>query len=546
MLSKAIKFIFLLLIISCKSVHIESSTNSFVIINSKKSITKQELIHWQHKDIINDTIPGISLDKAYNDMLKYKKGDTVIVAVIDTGIDINHSEIKDFIWVNKNEIPNNGLDDDKNGYVDDVNGWNFLTNRKNENIIYENWELVRILKKHQGYFKDKDTINLDLKDQQYFAEYKRAKRSYKLALATLEEDIKYVAKFASDQEKANEVLKKYFPDENYTIDDIYKIDSKGDEVLKQHLMNRITSLYYNMDDKWIADYQEDNKIVKNYKLNLNYQGRGNDVDANYSRFYGNNDIRGDLKVESHGTNVASIIASNRKNNSKLKGITNMVKIMPIRVVPKGDEYDNDVANGIRYAVDNGARVINMSFGKEFSMNKKIVTQAIQYATKKNVLLITASGNDNINVDKNYYFPNDTENNKEISDCYINVGANTYHMDDKILASFSNYGKSNVDVFAPGDDIYVASPNNEYETNGGTSFAAPIVSGLAALIWSYYPNLKASELKKIILNSGNLYQVNVMLDDQKNAIPFSSLSKSGKIVNAYNAMLLAEKMAKNKD
>ncbi|WP_299900101.1 S8 family serine peptidase [uncultured Aquimarina sp.] len=543
MLSRAIKFIFLLLIISCRSVNIESNTNSFVIVHNKKSITKQELIHWQHKDIINDTIPGISLDKAYNELINYKKGDTVIVAVIDTGIDINHIEIKDFIWVNKNEIPNNGLDDDKNGYVDDINGWNFLTNSKNENIVYENWELVRILKKYKRYFKEKDTINLDLQDQQYFKEYKRAKESYKLSLSTLEEDIEYIEKFASDQEKAKEVLKKYFPDENYTIDDIYKIDPKGDEVLKQHLMNRITSLYYNMDDQWIAYYQEDNKVVKNYKLNLNYEGREN-VDNNH--FYGNNDVSGDLKVESHGTNVASIIASNRNNNSRLKGITNMVKIMPIRVVPQGDEYDNDVANGIRYAVDNGAKVINMSFGKEFSMNKKVVTQAIQYATKNNVLLVTASGNDNMNVDKNYYFPNDIENNKEISDCYINVGANTYHINDKILASFSNYGKKNVDVFAPGDDIYVASPNNKYETNGGTSFAAPIVSGLAALIWSYYPKLKASEMKKIILNSGNVYQVNITLDDQKNTIPFSELSKSGKVVNAYNALVLAEKMSKNKD
>lgn len=544
MFFRAIKFIFLVLIVSCRSVHIQPNTNSFVIINSKKSITKEELIHWQHKDIITDTIPGISLDKAYNEILNYRIGDTVIVAVIDTGMDINHNEIKDFIWVNTDEIPNNGLDDDKNGYIDDVNGWNFLTDRKNENIVYENWEVVRILRKYKGYFKD--TINLDLKDRQHFEEYKRAKRSYELGLQRLEEDIKYVDKFASDQEKAKEVLKKYFPNENYTIDDIYKIDPKGDEVLKEHLMNRITSLYYTMDDKWIADYREDNKIIKDYKLNLDYEGRENMVDADYKSFYGNNDVRGDLKVESHGTNVASIIASNRNNKSKLKGITNMVKIMPIRVVPQGDEYDNDVANGIRYAVDNGAKVINMSFGKEFSMNKKIVTKAIEYAKKKDVLLITASGNDNMNVDRNDYFPNDIENNKEISDCYINVGANTYHIDSKILASFSNYGKNNVDVFAPGDDIYVASPNNEYETNGGTSFAAPIVSGLAALIWSYYPKLKASELKKIILNSGNLYQVNIMLDDQKNTISFAELSKSGKIVNAYNALLLAEKISKNKD
>ena len=218
--------------------------------------------------------------------------------------------------------------------------------------------------------------------------------------------------------------------------------------------------------------------------------------------------------------------------------------MAIRAVPNGDEYDKDVALAIRYAVDNGASVINTSFGKYYSPHTSWVREAIAYAGSKNVLIVNAAGNDAQDLDVKDVFPNDALGvGPEVSDNFISIGAISPKYGSGIVSDFSNYGKVNVDLFAPGSDIYSAVPQNEYKKNSGTSMASPAVAGVAALIRSYYPNLTAAQVKQILMDSGLPIKTRVVVGgDTNNIKAFSELSKSGKIVNAYNALLLAEKMS----
>jgi subtilisin family serine protease len=289
----------------------------------------------------------------------------------------------------------------------------------------------------------------------------------------------------------------------------------------------------------------------NYNLNKDFDGRkvvGDNPEDIKDRKYGNNIVYGPDKKEAlHGTHVAGIIAQARNNNLGGDGIANNVEIMAVRCVPNGDEYDKDIALGIRYAVDNGAKVINGSFGKNYSPHKQWVYDAIKYAESKDVLFVHAAGNDAKDIDVEPNFPNDSDDKKiEFASNVITVGALNYEYGEKVIANFSNYGKLNVDVYSPGVQIYATTPNNEYKYEQGTSMAAPNVAGVAAMIRSYFPNLSAKEVKNILMNSGTSIPENVIVGgnpDDKRA--FDSLSKSGKIVNAYSAFKLAEKMSANK-
>jgi subtilisin family serine protease len=246
--------------------------------------------------------------------------------------------------------------------------------------------------------------------------------------------------------------------------------------------------------------------------------------------------------------VSGIIAANRENNIGIKGILQNVKIMPLNISYSGDENDKDIAMAIYYAVDNGAKVINMSFGKEFSLHKEWVFEAFKYAEKHNVLLIHCSGNNSFNVDENSYYPSDVtyDGSTEVCGNFINVGSISSRLDSTFVSAFSNYGKQNVDLFAPGEEIYTTTSGNAYMSDSGTSLAGPMVSGTAALIWSYYPKLTVQELKQIILESGTAYDIEVIVSGTKDKkVPFSELSKSGKVLNVYNAMQMAEKMSKKK-
>ena len=550
--------------------------------------------NWFNLDLLSDGYFGISTEKAYKELLKNQKPkQKIVVAVIDGGTDIKHEDLKDVLWTNKKEIPGNGIDDDGNGYVDDVHGWNFIGS-KNGNLAYDNLELVRIKRKLEPKYRSViRTTVLDSAEKEEYNLYRRvvsdfgkkydeASSAFPIYIAikkvmdsvafinqkkipSLEDMEKYKAEDEM-QEYIKKIVRKGSKDEG-SIEKFYESIEKGHKELEQMLK-------YNLNEK----YDERATLV------------GDDYSNSNERIYGNNDVTG--PDADHGTHVSGIIGANRNNDLGIKGVANSVSIMTIRVVPQGDERDKDVANGIRYAVDNGARVINMSFGKGYKWDKKVVDEAVKYAESKGVLLVHAAGNDNQNNDVTDNFPTKYYDSPEAeayakknkkpevkpfvpapntmnggpagsprrdafakpipldtlkyqlphAKNWIEVGASAYKDDDDLKASFSNYGKYNVDVFAPGFMINSTTPNSKYEEFDGTSMAAPVVSGLAALILSYHPHLTAVDVKDIIMKSVTKVNRKVKYKNEKDEtvrVNFSELCVSGGIVNAYNALQLAK-------
>ncbi len=495
-------------------------------------LTEAQKKHWGHADLLLDTIPGMSVDRAYNEIIKSRRGETVVVAVVDSGIDLDHEDLDGVIWTNTDERPGNGKDDDGNGYVDDIHGYNFLGEAYHEQL-----EFARMLRLGVGSASERAKAQLKLDD-----EYPKAvqnKQQY--------EQILQVVK------NADAAVKKELGKDTYTKKELMAIEPKTEE-MQQHIA--VLSQMYNYADTIEEVFDELNEGIVyfaervNYNLNKDFDGRDAVGDNPYDfndNSYGNGNPNNRVEDESHGTHVAGIIAGERNNNRGIKGVANNVKIMSVRAVPNGDEYDKDIALGIRYAVDNGARIINCSFGKSFSPNAEWVYDAIKYAASNDVLIVHAAGNDGNNLDSNSNpnYPNDHKYaGTEISDNVITVGALSQDYGSEMVAVFSNYGNENVDVFAPGDDIYSTMPNNQYDFQGGTSMAAPAVASVAALIRSYYPKLRAEQVKNIIMQSGLAVKTNVIVaGDPSKSSPFINLSKSGKMVNAYNALLMADNVSK---
>ena len=496
-----------------------------VNLTKKSPLKEVELNRWSHLDIQKDTIPGMSVDKAYAELLKDKMGKKVIVGIIDSGVDIEHDDLKSVIWTNSKEIANNGIDDDKNGYIDDIHGWNFLGD-----IVNENLEITRILKKGDD-------------GSDYF---KNVKKAYDKEIEKSEDSKKQVDFIFKSLNEVSDYLKK----ENFSMEDVEAIATESPSLLKsKKVMISIISQAGPDFRANLDEYKEQvyNKI--NYYLNLDFNGRkviGDNVNDIKDKIYGNNNVTGPDKESClHGTHVAGIVAQVRNNNVGGDGVANNVAIMAVRAVPMGDEYDKDIALAIRYAVDNGAKVINTSFGKYYSPNKEWVYDAIKYADKKDVLIIHSAGNEAKDNDTEINYPNDHNGKeKEFADNLLTIGALNFQMGEKIAAEFSNYGKANVDVYAPGVEIYATTPNNTFKYLEGTSMASPNAAGVAALIRSYYPKLSASQVKDIMMDSGVAISTSIKVgEEQKETRLFTNASKSGKIINAYNALLMAEKMSK---
>ncbi|WP_395050583.1 S8 family peptidase [Flavobacterium sp.] len=514
-------------IIACLTVSISvsaQSTNNFIV--KKEKLSETELQRWSHLDLVKDTIPGMSVDRAYSELLKNKKEVKVIVGIIDSGVDIDHEDLKSVIWTNKKEIAGNGIDDDRNGYIDDIHGWNFLGDAGKETL-----EMTRILKKGD----DKS------------ATYKSALIAYDKKYDKAMKD-KMQVDFLMAADKS---IQKHLNKEEYTIEDLNGITTTDADLNKnKKIMTRILTNAGPDFRSGLKEYSDYIYDQINYNLNKEFDGRkivgDNPEDIKNSK-YGNNNVCGPDKEEAfHGTHVAGIIAQVRNNNIGGDGIANNVEIMTIRAVPNGDEYDKDIALAIRYAVDNGAKVINGSFGKSYSPHKQWVYDAIKYAEKKDVLFVHASGNDGLNIDlsENASFPNDSDDNKkEFVTNILTVGALNYIYGDGVIADFSNYGKFNVDVYAPGTEIYSTVPNNKFKYEQGTSMASPNAAGVAALIRSYYPKLSAKQVKQIIIDSGTPLPEIIELGSSHEKKSASESSKSGKIVNAYNALLMAQKISK---
>ncbi len=453
-------------------------TYDSALIYKQAALTENQVKIWAHMDMVTDSISGMSLSKAHNFLVK-KKGDKIIVGVIDSGVDIGHHDLQSAVWDNIDELPNNGRDDDNNGYIDDTQGWNFLGTPE-ENMLYAPYALARLVSRYE-----ENPSASPYNYEQLLSEYEE--RSLKVG--------ERYAEFSSrDISTAPENFKKYFKRQEAQVMYKYNLEFDPREM-------------YNLDnpDDWS------------------------------DRDYGNPNVIGFKDKEFHGTHVAGILA----------GIANNEEIMVIRAIPDGDEYDKDVALAIRYAVDNGAKVVNMSFGKAYSEHPDWVQDAIKYAAENDVLLVHAAGNDakNIDVVKNY--PSDNLNGEEIADNMITVGAITRYFNSALVSEFSNYGKENVDLFAPGSQIWSTVPNNGYANNQGTSMAAPMVAGVATLVRSYYPTLTAPEVKWILMESGLEVPFEVTVPGTNEVKPFAELCKSGRILNAYNALLMADKMAKKK-
>ena len=489
-------------------------------------------VDWFNKDPKVDKVAGVSVDRVYKKLLKDQRPKkTVLVAVIDGGVDIEHEDFEGKIWINEGEVPNNGIDDDGNGYVDDIHGWNFLGNVNGENLHYENLEETRIVAK------------ADLDDPLYAS----AKLAYD---RQLEESVSFrdqISAYAEVFLEAKETVKKWTGIEVKSVADLDEIKVDVQDQDLDFAIQLLRGRYeMGFTDDYVREAVQYSIEHMDYYLETDFRPRkviGDDPYDINDVGYGNPDVRG--PDASHGTAVAGVIAAVRGNAVGINGVTDFVKIMAIRAVPQGDERDKDVALAIRYAVDNGADIINMSFGKDFSPQKHFVDDAVQYAEEKGVLLVHASGNDgrDIDVTDNFPTPNFKEGGKATN--WLEIGANDQYFDEYIAASFSNYGKKQVDIFAPGASIISLDLDNTYSRHDGTSLSAPVVTGVAALILAYYPELSPSQLIGLLMDTARspkkpkrVLQPSDYGDQVM--VSFKDLSRSGGILNAYDAMKLAMK------
>ncbi len=496
---------------------------------------------WFHLDLATDKVPGTSANKTYETLLQGKKSETVVVAVIDSGVDYNHEDLKDIMWVNADEIPNNGIDDDKNGYIDDINGWNFIGGKDGKNINHEALELSRLVAKYNKKYENVDESSLSKKEKKEYEKYQKMKKEVVDERNKIHQQSMGFMVYI----EALETLKKLTGKDDFTVEDLQKIETDDESVTQSIEMVSATLA----EGYTVTELEEQVNGAKayfetrlEYYYNPEYDPRsivGDDYSNPDQRDYGNNDVQG--PDADHGTHVAGIIGAVRNNDIGMNGIADNVRIMSVRCVPDGDERDKDVANAIRYAVDNGAQVINMSFGKSYSWDKDVVDRAVKYAQKHDVLLVHAAGNDGSNNDTGNNFPNDKYAKKGLfkpkkAKVWMEVGALNWKGGDKSAASFSNYGKENVDVFAPGVEIYSTTVGNGYASFQGTSMASPVVAGVAALLRSYFPELSAKQVKEIIMETATPQTMMVAKPGSKDEkIKFDELSVSGGIVNAYEAV-----------
>ncbi|RZA01140.1 MAG: peptidase S8 [Sphingobacteriaceae bacterium] len=503
--------------------------------------------NWHTMDLKADGYYGISLNNAYQ-FVKGKPSKTVVVATIDSGIDTAQKDLKSILWVNPKEKPGNGIDDDKNGYVDDIHGWDFLGGPGGKSDYTETVEEVREYHRLKGKYANATTAT-DGNEKEY-AYWLKVKTLYNETIAKSSGEVGQVSQFMNALMVTSGYIKKALklgPDATFSQADLAKITAPNDTLTQSIAVWGPIFQEEGGDNskilKELAEYQA--KLNNDVAPDLTARKRivGDDPDVQDGKPYGNNILK--YPDASHGTGVAGLIGAVRGNGYGIDGIADNVRIMGIKAVPNGDEYDKDIANAIRYAVDNGAKVVNMSFGKKISPHKDWVDAAFKYAASKDVLLVQASGNDGQNVDIKPQFPNDTfaDGSSDDSDNVINVGASSAVLGDKLAASFSNYGKSKVDVFAPGVKVTSINMDGEFNTADGTSFASPITAGIAALILQYYPDLSAKQLKQVILQSATPVAGTKVVKPgtEDEMVDFTTLSKTGGVVNAAKALEMASKL-----
>lgn len=526
---------------------------TIVLLSMPMILFGQAPENWFNMDSA-DGFQGVSSDKAYSELLNGKTSQTVVVAIIDSGMDAEHEDLAANMWVNKGEIAGNGIDDDGNGYIDDIHGWNFIGGA-NGNVNADTYEVTRLYKKYKYKYENADVNQLSKKDKAEYAKYKIYEKAVQAELDKANSRLDRYNDQKTQLIGGINALQTAMGDEEITLENLAKIEANSDELIMG--MNIATNVLgedgeiasfgqlRDMIDAELAGAISHFQGVLDHAYNIDFNPRtivGDDYSNSSEKYYGNNDVEGPDAL--HGTHVGGIVGAVRNNGVGMNGVADNVRLMSIRTVPNGDERDKDVANAIRYAVDNGASIVNMSFGKGYSWDKGVVDAAMQYAAKNDVLLVHAAGNAGQNNDISDNFPNDIAKKKKlfgpkIAKNWIEVGALSFKQGADLPATFSNYGKTQIDIFAPGVSIYATTPDDNYAPLQGTSMASPVVAGVAAMVRSYYPELSARQVKDLLLASS------VRLNDQVN-IPgtdgdmasFSTLSVTGGVVNAYNAIKAA--------
>jgi len=500
---------------------------------------------WFLRDPEQDSLQGISAERTYLTLLKGQPSRTVLVAVIDSGIDIDHEDLKSVIWTNEDEIPGNGIDDDKNGYIDDIHGWNFIGGKEG-NVDADTYELTREYVRLKAIYENADGSKVSKKQKAEYESWLKIKDKFEKLKAKNEQQYKLYSNIYRNLSLSIDTLKSLLKVDKLDEEKVKSLETK--EPLLLFAKGFVLNLYKNMGegedlDAYVAELKESVDyygVIVKYGYNENYDSRaivGDNINDLTQKYYGNNDVKG--PDSEHGTHVAGIIAADRKNDIGIKGIADNVKIMVVRAVPNGDERDKDVANSIIYAVDNGAKVINMSFGKSLSPQKDMVDKAIKYAEQKGVLLIHAAGNEATNIDSETHFPTKAYSDGKEAKNWLEVGASAWGTNEDFVGSFSNYGKKSVALFAPGVEIYSTVPDNKYKNLDGTSMATPVVTGVAALLMSYFPELTAVQVKDILMKSSRKFDNLRVQKPGGGMTDFSQLSQSGGLVNAYEAVKLAQ-------
>lgn len=504
--------------------------------------------NWHLLDPATDGVQGLSVERTYQTILKGKSSRTVIVAVIDSGIDFEHEDLKSVMWVNSGEIAGNGKDDDGNGYADDIHGWSFIGG-KNGNINEDTYELTREYVRLSKKIEETGFRAVTKKDREELEYFNNIKSAYEEKFAEDERQYKIYSRLYSNLKFGLDTLRFVLGDGPYNEARIDSVKSENPAILfAKSVVLKLMKNAPGTDPQnlliEIKDAYEYFERIVRYGLNKDFDPRpivGDNYSDKKEKFYGSADVKG--PDAEHGTHVAGIIAADRTNEIGMMGIADNVRIMAIRAVPNGDERDKDIANAIYYAVNNGAQIINMSFGKDYSPDKFLVDEAVRYAEKRGVLIIHAAGNDGRNTDLENNFPSSRLISGKSSGLWLEIGASSPGINKTdLVADFSNYGKKTVSFFSPGVDIYSTIPGNDYKNNSGTSMATPATSGVAAMLMSYFPDLPAQTIREILIKSTRKFDgLKVTSPGGEGEVPLTDLCITGGLINAYEAASMAMKV-----
>jgi subtilisin family serine protease len=479
---------------------------------------------WHRLDYDTDRVLGVGSERAISELLAGRQPQReVIVAVIDGGVDTAHTYLRTRLWRNSKEIAGNGRDDDRNGYVDDVTGWNYMVTPTGGAVGAETFEVTRLHAACRGGAAGRGIAKPNAARCDSIAE------QYLEKAAEVQGTLGQIRSIERVLMQVNAALEPVAgaPLSRAKVQAFTPTNAQQEQAKRTWLQLEANGL----GTEAIAEAKKAYENQATFGLDTAYYPRA----ANAA---GSADVTG--PDASHGTHVAGIIGAERNPANAVMGIAPNVRIMAVRAVPDGDERDDDVARAIRYAVDNGAQVINMSFGKGFSPGKAAVDSAVRYAEGKGVLLVHAAGNDGENNDVVPSYPTPSLDNGTRARLWLEVGASSWKSTAQLATSFSNYGKQQVDLFAPGESILSTVPGGGVKREDGTSMAAPVVSGVAALLLTYFPKLSPADVRDIIVQSVRTFpEAMVALPGgEGQRVPFSALSRTGGLIDAYAAVKLA--------